>query len=233
VDPRGKDIIFYTDSIDWVVILTQLMGSDLSSKWHIEAKIDSEDSYLVIIKNNVLRPFWRRKQVVEERRNILNLVKVAEDHARCINGENQDNHGNPDIPVLSSICKEDRQDNIIYRKSVDLSIIDENIRPLVVALNKFSSIWTTYSCQGHFLREPRSPFVRFITSNSRDVFTLHRVITSCKTKFKWLIKAAFLSYHRIQWEITTDKKRELLTGNDLNKDILLLSSALENYSHDV
>ncbi len=264
---KGKDIIFYTDTIDWVVILTQLIGNDLSSKWHIEANIDSENSYLVTIKNNVLRPFWKRKQVAEERSSILNLIKVAENHVKYVNGENKKNHGKPDIPVLytiseppfeswignkairallckkpdllvpvlvlavlAPICKEDRQDNIIYRKSIDLSIIDENIRSLVVALNNLSSIWTTYSCQGHFLREPRSPFVRFITSNSRDVFTLHKVISSCKTRFKWLIKAAFLSYHRIQWEITTNKKRDPLTGNNLNEDILLLSSALTSSS---
>ncbi|MGK7345020.1 MAG: hypothetical protein ACNS63_04350 [Candidatus Nitrospinota bacterium M3_3B_026] len=115
--------------------------------------------------------------------------------------------------------------SIGYTTVLDLSVIEEGVRPLVLALNGAGTIRTTYSCQGHYTRHPRSPFVRFLAPRPADVFALREAVSETKTRYRWAVQGRPWC-GGVHWELTTSVKRSPWSSARLRRDISDLSWAI-------
>jgi len=154
---------------------------------------------------NVSGPFRRKKDILKERNNILNLIRVAE---------------NPGIHS-SSVNSGDSYN----KENINMSCIDPSIRPLVAAINSIPLVWTTFSCCGHVFRVPRNPYVSFFAVDTRQVIQLSQIINSSKTHYRWLLRGTVLD-DKIQWQITTETERTLFNSKKINEDIDRLSTEI-------
>jgi len=201
-DRHRLDIEHYTDNLAFAILLSFLFSRDLDSKWLIEVEVLPE-GYLVVVKNNVSGLFRRKKDILKERNNILNLIRVAE------------NSG-----IHSSVDSGNS-----YKENINMSCIDPSIHPLVAAINSIPSVWTTFSCCGHVFRVPRNPYVSFFAVDTRQVIQLSQIINSSKTHYRWLLRGTVLD-DKIQWQITTETERTLFNSEKINKDIDRLSTEI-------
>jgi hypothetical protein len=92
------DVEYHTNSLTWVILLSCLLNKDLYYKWLIEVEVLPTNDYKVSIKNNVIGLLRRKKDILKERNNIINLVRVAEKYINTTKDNND--HARPDIPVF-------------------------------------------------------------------------------------------------------------------------------------
>jgi len=207
-DRHKFDIEYYTDNLAFAILLSSLLSRDLYSKWLIEVEVLPE-GYLIVVKNNVSGLFRRKKDILKERNDILNLIRVAE------------NSG-----IHSSVYSGDLY---IDKENINMSCIDPSIRPLVATINSIPSVWTTFSCCGHVFRVPRNPYVSFFAVDTRQVIQLSQIINSGKTHYRWLLRGTVFD-NKVQWQITTEIERTLFNSKKINEDIDRLSAEITRMS---
>lgn len=115
--------------------------------------------------------------------------------------------------------------SIGYSAVLDSSAIEEGVRPLVLALNGAGTIKTTYSCQGHYTRHPRSPFVRFLAARTADVFALRKAVSGTRTRYRWVVQGRPWC-GGVHWELTASARRAPWSSKGLRNDISILSRAI-------
>jgi hypothetical protein len=131
------------------------------------------------------------------------------------------------VSITASTCWScEKTHNVtVYKECINLSIIEDDIRPLVLALNSIESIQTEFSCQGHLIHYPRRPFVKFYSSSLNQIHHLRDVLKDCKTGLTWTLKG-LIKKRKILWEITSVEKKTLFDTRLFKKDILILSKAI-------
>ncbi len=133
--------------------------------------------------------------------------------------------------VPASGSYEETHSKRIYKNSLDLSIIDDHIRPLVLALNTVDSIQTQYSCQGHIMGLCQYPYVIFRVANLRDIYKLRDIIMNCRTSLPWILKGQISEGRIIQWEISSSVKKTVFNAGRVKEDILILAESISADCH--
>ncbi|MCQ9090975.1 hypothetical protein [Vibrio alginolyticus] len=81
--------------------------------------------------------------------------------------------------------------------------IDPKIKPLVDALNRFESIATLYSCQGH-VQQLSDPYILFRSSQTQAASlhqTLLRLWRQGKTHTRWAVSASFNAHNELRYRL--------------------------------
>lgn len=224
-----KNYNFYlkTNNLHLPLFLSVLIGKELTSKWlfekeatlkwSVEVTLKGNNQFNICVKNDAPALF-RRKNFLKERDSIFQLLIMVK---KQIQGDKQNNKDKePKVQGIETVRGES-----INPKERD---IETEIRPLVEMLNKIESIQTVFSCQGHLLRVPSSPYVIFTISKTEKVFMIHKLLSLCRTHFIWRLKG-IVQNTNIHWVIFTEQQRTPFNSKKMREDIETLCRTLASH----